>query len=262
VNIFNRVFLTMLLLVLACASIAVIVLAWTAPVESIDTLRDGVNWLDEHHSNLEKGLVSSGAALIALVAILLLFFELAPRKDNEVMVTDLQGGHAYLSSAAIGQRVEEAVTQVPHVSDVRVTVNPKKKGVTVALDLHVDPDANLAAVTEEACAAARDVLTNRVHVALVEPPRARLHYRELRLGRGLPGRRPETKPATPPTVPAPPEPAATTPTTRVQPSIPEEKPEAGTRFARDRLPRSRGTAVAESEAVEEETTSTQHREGA
>ena len=45
----------------------------------------------------------------------------------------------------------------------------------------MDPDANLAVVTDEACEAASDVLANKVHVALAAPPQARLHYRELRM---------------------------------------------------------------------------------
>jgi hypothetical protein len=189
VNIFNRVFLTLLLFALGSASIAVIVLTWSAPTESIDALADAVSWLDQNHGNAEKSLITAVAALIALITLLLLYFELTPRSAPEVMVTDLEGARAYLSAAAISQRVEEAVSQVPHISDVKAVVRPKKKGVTVSLDLHVDPDANIATVADEACAAARDVLTNRVHVALVEPPRARLHYRELRLNRATAARR-------------------------------------------------------------------------
>jgi hypothetical protein len=65
--------------------------------------------------------------------------------------------------------------------------------------LHVDPDANLAAVTDAACEAARDVLIEKVHVELMAPPRARLHYRELRLkGRSTPsGMMPPSAPDAP-----------------------------------------------------------------
>jgi hypothetical protein len=50
-------------------------------------------------------------------------------------------------------------------------------------------------VTNEACDAARRVLSEKVHVALVEQPRVRLHYRELRLQRALQPRPPEPLPA-------------------------------------------------------------------
>jgi hypothetical protein len=101
------------------------------------------------------------------------------------------------------------VQRVPHVATVRAVVKAKRKGVQVALDLHVDPEANLAAETDEACQAAQDVLTERVHVALQEPPHARLHYRELRLRqRPIAGRTPQAAPIAPQTPRSPSAPAA------------------------------------------------------
>jgi hypothetical protein len=187
-NLFNRIILTLLVLLVMTGAIALIVVSWAIPDESIDWLADAAVWLDEHNSTGTKALITVGAACVAVIAFMLLLLELLPGSSNEVKVTGLQVGDAVLTTAAIGQRIEEAVTQVPHVSDVRATVRTKRKGVVVALDLHVDPDANLAAVTDEACEAARDVLANKVHVGLLEPVRARLHYRELRL-RGRPTRR-------------------------------------------------------------------------
>jgi hypothetical protein len=126
--------------------------------------------------------------------------EVLPRGSSTVRVSDLRVGNAILSTAAISQRVEEAVERVPHISDARAVVKSGRKGVKVALDLHVDPEANLATVTDEACEAATDLLTNRIHVALAEPPRARLHYRELRLQRASQGR--AATPVAPPPPPA------------------------------------------------------------
>ena len=180
-NVFNRIFLFLLCLALAAAAVAAIVLAWTIPGDSIDGLRDAVDWLDDHNKDLEKALLTTAVGLIALVALVVAILELMPQSGADVKVTDLRVGDAVLSTLAIGQRVEESVRQVAHVADVRASVRGKRKGVLLSLDLHVDPEANLAEVTDEACEAAQDVLTNRVHVALVEPPRVHLHYRELRL---------------------------------------------------------------------------------
>lgn len=206
-NLFNRIVVIILCLALAAGSIAVITLAWTIPDESIDALRDAVNWLEDHNEDLEKSLLTTAGAFIALVTVVVLVLELIPHAGGEVKVIDLRVGDAVLSTAAIGQRVEEAVNQVPHVSDVRAIVKPKGKGVRLSLDLHVDPEANLATVTDEACEAAREVLTNRVHVELVEPPRARIHYRELRLRGRQPAPSPTTPALPPPPVEAEPEPA-------------------------------------------------------
>ncbi|HEU0074694.1 MAG TPA: alkaline shock response membrane anchor protein AmaP [Dehalococcoidia bacterium] len=188
-NTFNRVSLVLLCLVLMFGAAAITALAWGGPDESIDWLRDAINWLDERNTDGTKFIITTAAVVVMMMSLTVLIVELYPRAGGQVKVTDLHVGDAVLSTAAIGQRVEEAVTLVPDVADVRATVRAKRKGVVVNLDLHVDPQANLAAVIDEASEAARTVLTEKVHVALAEPPRTRIHYRELRL-RGRPPRRP------------------------------------------------------------------------
>ena len=180
-NLLNRIVLVLACLALAAGAISLVVLAWTIPQESIDGLRDAVDWLDEHNEDLEKALLTSGGALLAFIAVVVLAFELVPRAGADVTVTDLRVGDAVLSTLSISQRVEEAVRQVPSVTEARAGVRAKRKGVLLSLDLRVEPEANLATVTDEACEAAQDVLMNRLHVTLVEQPRVRLHYRELRL---------------------------------------------------------------------------------
>jgi hypothetical protein len=207
-NLFNRAILIVLCLALLAGAVAVIVVAWAIPDDSINWLRDAVVWLDDHNSDGTKALITVGGAIVGLAAFVAVLAELLPSGSGEVKVTGLQIGDAVLTTAAIGQRIEEAVNQVPHVSDVRATVRARRKGVTVNLDLHVDPEANLAAVTDEACAAATIVLSDKVHVALLAPPRARLHYRELRLqGRARRSTIAPVPPA-PPTPAQPPEPEA------------------------------------------------------
>jgi len=180
-NLLNRIVLVLACLALAAGAISLVVLAWTIPQESIDGLRDAVDWLDEHNEDLEKALLTSGGALLAFIALVVLAFELVPRAGADVKVTDLRVGDAVLSTLSISQRIEEAVRQVPSVTEARAGVRAKRKGVLLSLDLRVEPEANLATVTDEACEAAQDVLMNRLHVTLVEQPRVRLHYRELRL---------------------------------------------------------------------------------
>jgi len=181
VNLINRLASVLICLALIAGAGAVIGLAWAAPQESIDWIADAAGWLDDHNTNGTRAVITIGGALVVVIAFVALVMEVLPQNSGEVKVTGLQVGDAVLTTAAIGQRIEEAVNQVPNISDVRASVRAKRKGVTVALDLHVDPDANLAAVTDAACEAARDVLTDKVHVELLAPPRARLHYRELRL---------------------------------------------------------------------------------
>jgi hypothetical protein len=181
VNLFNRIVITLLLLALAGGAIAIVALAWTLPEDSISGLRDGVNWLDDNNGDLEKVILTTAGALIALVAFAIIVMELIPSAGKDVKVSDVEAGNVVLSTAAIAERVDEAVREVPNVAQVKSVVRGRRKGVEVFLDLHVDPNANLAAVSAAACDAARRVLSERVHVPITGQPRVRLHYRELRL---------------------------------------------------------------------------------
>jgi hypothetical protein len=199
VNTFNRIVLILLCILLVAAAVAIIFLTWTIPNRSINGLHDAVQWVDDNDGDLEKAVLTTISAGIGLISLAVLLIELLPRSGPDVKVVDVNAGDATLSTAAIGQRIEEAVCQVAHVAEVRAGVRAKKKGVLVSLDLQVDPDANLATVTDEACQTAQDVLTGRVHVQLLRPISAHLHYRELRLH----GRNVERRPVSPST-PAPP----------------------------------------------------------
>lgn len=182
-NLFNRIVVLLLLVAVIAAATAVTVLAWTIPNKTINWLADAVQWLDDNDGDTEKALLTAGAIIVGVIALVALVVEVLPRRRNDVPITDIQGAQASLSTAAIAQRLEEAVRQVPNVADTKAYVRARRKGVEVDMDLHVDPDANLADVTEATSTAIRDVLGNRMHVALVAPPKTRLHYRELRLRR-------------------------------------------------------------------------------
>ncbi|MGE0056798.1 MAG: alkaline shock response membrane anchor protein AmaP [Dehalococcoidia bacterium] len=206
-NLFNRIVVLLLLVAVITAAIAVAVLAWTIPNKTINWLADAVQWLDDNDGDTEKALLTAGAIVVGVVALAALVVEILPRRRTDVRITDIQGAHATLSTAAIAQRLEEAVRQVPHVADTKAFVRARRKGVEVDMDLHVDPDANLADVTGAASTTIRDVLSSRMHVALVAPPRTRLHYRELRLRRP-PNGEPAANSSNTTVVPALPAPAA------------------------------------------------------
>jgi hypothetical protein len=200
-NVLNRVMVCLLLLALAAAAAAVAALAWAAPAASIDGLRDAVDWLDRNDDAASRAALTALAAAVGLPALLLLFFEVWRPSGAAVRVVDVKGGEATLSPEALGQRIEEAVRAVPDVAEARALTRVRRKGIELALDLHVGPDANLAAVADAALEAARDLLTGRLHVAVAGQPRVRLHYKELRLA-GSATRAAPAAPAAPETVAA------------------------------------------------------------
>lgn len=195
-NLLNRILVALALLALAAGAISIAVLAWTIPNDSIAWLRDAVGWMEDNNEDTQKALLTLLAALVALVSLTALLIEFMPAGGSDVKVIDVQGGNVVLSTAAIGQRIEESVRSVPNVSDIKTVVKTRRKGVEVFLDLHVDPDAKLAEVAESAIQATRQVLADRVHVELVDKPRVRLHYRELRM-QGAAARTPDPSPSVP-----------------------------------------------------------------
>jgi len=102
---------------------------------------------------------------------------------------------------------------VPHVTQAKATVAARGKGVEVDLELHVDPDTNLALTSEEACRVVENLLTNRLSVEIARPPRLNLRYSELRL-------------AGAPTASAPPTPVEEPPAAAEEQGTPEAAAEA------------------------------------
>ena len=196
----NRLVIAVLLLAVVVLAVSIVVLAWAKPDDSIDWLRDAVEWMDDNNDDLPKIVLTVTASLVALISLTLFVLEVVPPSGAEVKVVGIKTADAVLSTAAIAQRIEEAVRQVPNVADVKTSVRARRKAVEVSMDLHVDPEASLAAVADGAIDATRNVLAEKVHVELSGPPRVRLHYRELRLPRpaAVPAARPSAGPAAPP----------------------------------------------------------------
>lgn len=254
-NLLNRIFVLLLLLAIGVLSMSVVVLAWTLPNETIDFLRDGADWLEEHNHDTEKAILTFIGVAITLLVFIFLIFELLPRRSRDVRIEDVNAGEAVISASALARRLEERVQDVDHVSGVTASVKTQRKGVEVAMDLHVDADANLAEVSDAASAMARDTLTNRMHVALSRPPQIRLHYRELRLQNGKKAAAPaETAAEEKPSEPVPPatddaawRPAA--PAGSVVATEPEPEAEPGPDTAAEAEPVSEAEIVAAAEPV-------------
>jgi hypothetical protein len=181
-NALNRVAIVAMALLLAFAAFAVIVLAWGAPDASIGRLQDFAQWLDEHQTTGAKLMTTLGALVIVLLALAVLVLELSPSSTQTVRVAAGDRGVATISTEAIAERVQREVEQTPHVVASSVRVIGRRRAVEVELDLDVDAYANLRETAMDACERARAVVHDVMGVPLAAPPRARLHYRELRVG--------------------------------------------------------------------------------
>jgi hypothetical protein len=174
----------------------VILFAWAAAPDSVERLTDFVGFLDDHaEDNGSRIILTLGGLVVALLALVVVIAELTPGEAGRVPVRDVQAGDVLLSTDAIAQRLHQALSAVPHVTQAKATVTARGKAVEVDLELHVDPDTNLASTSEEVCRTVEDLVGTRLSVEMARPPRLNLRYSELRLAQTSTG---AAQPAPPP----------------------------------------------------------------
>lgn len=177
----NRFVIVVLALLLIFASLLVVLLAWAATSSSIDRISDLAGYLRRHGGRDDKLILTLGALVVVLLMMTVIILELTPSPMQRMRLRTVTAGDASLTTRDIAARVEAEVRAVPHVSDCTAVVAAHGHRVEVALDLHVDPGANLADTADAACARTQSFVERQMGVPLSKPPRARLHYRELRL---------------------------------------------------------------------------------
>jgi hypothetical protein len=105
----------------------------------------------------------------------------------------VKSGDATIKTTEIAARIDEALRHVPHIVSCRSIVASRGKSVEVVLDLHVGAGADLARAADDACRRAQEIVEQEIGIALAAPPRATLHYRELRLKEETAGEAPATR---------------------------------------------------------------------
>jgi hypothetical protein len=228
-NLANRLIIVLVALLLMFAAALIILFTWAAATQSVERLSDFVQFLQDHEEdNGSRVILTLGAIVVGLLALVVIIAELTPPRAERVPVRDVRAGDALLSTDAIAQRLQQEVSVVPHVSQAKATVTARGKGVEVNLELHVDPDTNLALTSEEALRAVENLLTNRLSVEMARPPRLNLRYSELRLAEAptaVPPSAPPSPAEEPPAQAEGKEPPAPAPETAA--TTEEEKPAAG-----------------------------------
>lgn len=179
----NRFAIVIGAMALAFAALAVVLLAWAAPGGSIDRIADFAGYLHRHNDREAKIIVSLGAGVLVMIMGTVIVVELTPPADQRMRVRNVKAGDAAITTTQIGERVDAALGAIEHVGTARTTVIRRGRRVEVVLDLMVEAGADLARAADDACRTAQSVIEQQLGIELAARPRARLHYRELRLGR-------------------------------------------------------------------------------
>ncbi len=177
----NRLLIVVLALVGVFVALLVVLLAWSAPAGTISRVIDFSGYLRDHNNREAKTIVSLGAAVVVLLMLTVIIVEITPSPTQRMRVRNLKSGGATITTTAIASRIDTAVLEVPHVAACVATVAARGKRAEIVLDLHVDPGADLAETADAACGSAQALVEREMGIELATRPRARLHYRELRL---------------------------------------------------------------------------------
>jgi hypothetical protein len=178
----NRFAIVVTALVLIFLATLVVLLAWGASSDSIGRLEDFTGWLRKHDNNETKTIITLGATVIVLLMLSVIILEVTPSPTQKLRLRNVKAGSATITTREIADRINaEIAARVQHVASCDAIVGTNGKRVDVALDLHLDPGADLAHTANVACANAHALLEQEMGIELASPPRATLHYRELRL---------------------------------------------------------------------------------
>jgi phosphotransferase system glucose/maltose/N-acetylglucosamine-specific IIC component len=194
VDAFNRAAIVGLAFVGVILMALVILLTWGADTETINRLGDLVSYLNDHTDTASKLIVTLGAAALIVLSLTVIVAELVPATPTaEVRLESITGATAILPTEAIIQRLEQELRSLPQVQEAQAMVAARDRGLAVALNLTLTPDATVTSATEEACRLAQETIEQKIGVALVGLPTV-----EIRFGPSTGAPAPPPPPAAPP----------------------------------------------------------------
>jgi len=154
VNLFNRLLIILLDLLLLVSAGAVFLVAFG--LLHLDRLA-GAPWFQDRLApltRLDRGTQATTVLLslaFLLLGLVLLFFELRPpsRGDRRMVLKEDGLGRVTVSRALIPALVDREATRVPGVTESRSQVEEEKGQLMIRTQISVDPEINLPERTQE-----------------------------------------------------------------------------------------------------------------
>ena len=174
---FNRGIIVALAAIWITLMVVVIFVTWAADAETIDRLGDLVRYLDDHTDNASKLILTLGVSSLIVLCLIVIVAELAPAgPSTDIRLEGVTGATAVLSTEDINQRIEQEVTALPQIKESKASVTARDRGLAVALNLVLGPDANVPEATEEACRVTQETIEQKIGVALVGLPTVQIRF--------------------------------------------------------------------------------------
>lgn len=150
--------------------------AWSDAELAVDGLGDFVGYLDDHRDTASKLILTLGALVLIVLALLVVIVELAPEEETREIRIEQAGATTIVPAEPLRERLEEALTAMPQVSAARARVFSQNKGIGMKLDLTITPDANIALVTQEASRVVVETLQSDLGLPVAAPPSVRIVF--------------------------------------------------------------------------------------
>jgi hypothetical protein len=172
----NRTAIVLLAALWIVLMAVVIFVAWAADVETVERLDDFVRYLDDHRDNASRLILTLGALVFIVLALLVIIVELAPEEEAREIRVELAGATTIVPAEPVRLRLEQALTAMPQVTAARARVFSHEKGIAMKLDLTVTPSTNVALVTQEASRLVADTLQADLGLPISAPPTVRITF--------------------------------------------------------------------------------------
>ena len=172
----NRTAIVLLAALWIVLMAVVIFFAWSDAKLAVDSLGDFVGYLDDHRDTASKLILTLGALVLIVLALLVVIVELAPEEETREIRIDQAGATTIVPAEPLRERLEEALTAIPQVSAAKARVFSQNKGVGMKLDLTITPDANIALVTQEASRVVVETLQSDLGLPVAAPPSVRIVF--------------------------------------------------------------------------------------
>jgi uncharacterized alkaline shock family protein YloU len=106
------------------------------------------------------------AAIFAIVAFIILWFEVIPGGSSAVRLQQVSGSTAAITTEAISQRIRYDAEQIPDVRQARPTVKTNGKDVDVKLELKLAPGVDVPPLVENVSRTVREGVESKMGVKL------------------------------------------------------------------------------------------------
>ncbi|GIW10572.1 MAG: hypothetical protein KatS3mg061_1629 [Dehalococcoidia bacterium] len=167
-NIFNRLIVILLMLFLIlCSALTILALALYQG-EVVDIFRQVAAAYPRGVSLETEVVIGLGvlAAVVALLAAIVLWFEIVPSNAPGVRLQSVGGANAIVTTEAIVQRVRYEAEQVPGVRQARASMRTNGREAALRVDARLASDAPVAPLVDQIASRVREAIETQMGIRI------------------------------------------------------------------------------------------------